>query len=165
MAESKSSKACGNCREPFHPMSNAQDGALCGRCKVNGIVQRDERDDAILNERVRSYEQIAGPRVGDFIDFANGETRRISHVWDADWHDDGIARLQTSKEGIGFYLGNGYVSFSGSLYTSLRADTLTPKEMRHGLVWIFHHDLHRAGGAVHAKVQFRVFASNEEPPV
>lgn len=58
----------------------------------------DERDAAMLAERIVALDKIPGFRVGDYVEFANGVTRRISHIW-----DDGP---QTSDSGS-YFLGKG----------------------------------------------------------
>ena len=143
------------------------------------LVGIDERDALIVAARAETYETIHGPRVGDFVVFADGVTRRISHVWAADCYDDGIARLQTSDLPGGdepwfsgtYYLGDGYVSFSGGLHDAVKADTLTetdpgPGESygTPGTIWIFHHDHWGAGRAVTRSMLFRAFTCSEEAP-
>jgi hypothetical protein len=76
----------------------------------------DDRDKAILAARVAAFDPTEGPRVGDYVCFADGVTRRISYVWPDD--------IQTSDDGS-FYLGKGYMSFSGVLYTHMPTETLT----------------------------------------
>lgn len=120
----------------------------------------DERDTAILAERTATLNEVEGPRVGDWVRFADGTERRISYIWS--W-DDKQQSIQTSAGGS-YYLGNGYVSMSGSLYQGIKPETLTlTDELKDGNVWFFHHDWHRAGGAVHATVPFRVFTCTEQP--
>ena len=123
----------------------------------------DERDRQIVWERRHSTELTEGPRVGDYVDFADGITRRVSHVWDvADWGD--TAGVQTS-DGGSFYLGNGYVSFSGGLYRSVNMGTLTDTgEVRPGRVWIFHHDWAMADNGVDVTIPFRVYRCTENAP-
>ena len=123
----------------------------------------DERDRQIIWERRHSIELIEGPRVGDWVEFADGITRRVSHVWDGeDWGDS--AGVQTS-DGGSFYLGNGYVSFSGSLYVSVKMGTLTGTgEVRPGSTWIFRHDHHTAHNGVDVTIPFRVYRCTENAP-
>ena len=141
------------------------------------LVVIDERDALIVAARAETYETIHGPRVGDFVVFADGVTRRISHVWAADCYDDGIARLQTSSlpgsdepwHSGTYYLGNGYVSYSGGLHGSVKADTLTEAGNGDsygtpGTIWIFHHDLRGAGRGVTRSMLFRAFTCSEEAP-
>ncbi len=117
----------------------------------------DDQDREILRRNFNALEEIAGPRVGDFVRFADGTLRQISH----DWDEYGV---QTS-DGGSWYLEEGYVSFSGGLYgcTPTEALTLT-RERREGNVWFFHHNYRTAGGGVHAWVPFRVYESTEQPP-
>lgn len=124
-------------------------------------VEPDERDAAILTQRVALLDEIDGPRVGDFVRYPDWTVRRISHVWDFGDGDD--ITVQTSNGGS-FYLGAGYVSFSGSLFPGIPGSTLTlTDELAMGAVWFFHHDHHRAHNAVQASVPFRVFICSMGP--
>ena len=115
------------------------------------IAALDARDSEILAERVTAYNTHAQPRVGDFVRFADGTLRRISHDWFGE-------SLQTS-DGGSFYLGNGYLSFSGSLYRGISPETLTlTDETREGGAWFFHHDQHQAHSGVDVRVSLRVYA-------
>ena len=76
----------------------------------------DLHDSEILNARVTRLLYVESPKQGDFVRFADVVLRRISHVWlDENGSPDSI---QTS-DGGSFYLGDGYLSFSGSLFTSV----------------------------------------------
>ena len=122
----------------------------------------DDRDRAIVAERAAALDAIEGPRVGDYVEFANGVTRRISHVWD--FQDGSTVTVQTSAGGS-YYLGHGYVSFSGSLYRAVSAETLTRTgEERDGDVWLFHHDCAQAHNGVNLSIAFRVYRSSVEAP-
>lgn len=112
----------------------------------------DERDAAILARNMASFDAVDGPRVGDFVRHSCGTLRRFSHAW-----DDAI---QTADErGGSFYLGDGYTSFSGSLYRGVPRDSLTPTdEKRQGRVWFFHHGFAQAHSGVDAYPEFRVWA-------
>ena len=120
-------------------------------------MEKDERDVAIIERRMAELDKQAGPRVGDFVWFADGTRRRIAH----DWGDE----VQTSTGGS-FYLGDGYVSFSGSLFPCVAKATLGMKLGGHecGSCWIFHHDSHCAHNGVDAMVPFRVFYCSERAP-
>lgn len=125
----------------------------------------DERDRQILADRVASLDAIAGPRVGDWVIFADGTERRISHRWFFPADEDGpeIDNVQTSHPGGSFYLGDGYVSFSGSLFLGVPGSTLTlTDELRPAGVWFFHHDWWQAHNGVGAEVMFRVFTCSLE---
>ena len=137
----------------------------------------DDQDRATIAARASAYDKIDGPRVGDFIEYADGMTRRIAHLWPADWHDDKIARVQPT-DGGSFYLGGigesawhraqndgqdtdaaAYVSYSGALYPGIRANTLTLTGSRNGRVWVFHHEQWDAGMGVDDEIAFRVYRS------
>lgn len=109
----------------------------------------DERDQAILAERLTALDAIEGPRVGDVVRFADGVVRRISHHWGD--------KVQTSDHGS-YYLGNGYVSMSGSLFGSVPVESLEQeREEANAWVWFFHHDWHKARNGVDVEVPVRVF--------
>ena len=113
----------------------------------------DDRDREIIATRSAALAVRTTPQVGDFVDFANGITRRISHLW-TDWPDPTI---QTS-DGGSFYLGTTGCSFSGGLYPGIPADLFTPTdERREGSAWLFHHDDAEAYNGVYFTVPFRVW--------
>jgi len=118
----------------------------------------DGRDRSIIEERVAALNQRRGPRVGDFVIFADGAERRISEIWGV----PGDLRIQTSDlTGLfsgRFYLSPSGCSFSGGLHPAIRSDTLTDTGgTRNGSVWIFHHNQRRAHNGVEAEIPFRVF--------
>lgn len=130
----------------------------------------DERDAKILEARQVSLDERAAadqrPRSGDFVIFADGVTRRVSHVWDWEASDDGPAvyDCQTSDCGS-WYLGVGYADFSGGLFGSVPASTMTlTEERREGRCWFFHHDYAGAHCGVDALALFRVYTCSEEAP-
>jgi hypothetical protein len=125
----------------------------------------DERDGATVAERMARLDERSGPRVGDFLRFANGVERRISHYWGAEPDVPGWrAGVQTS-DGGSWHLGEGGCSFSGGLYPLVALDTLTDTgETRNGSAWIFHHGHRCAGGGVDFLAPFRVFTCSEEAP-
>lgn len=121
----------------------------------NRRPEPDERDRDIIARRLAALDQDQGIHIGDYIDFADGVTRRLSHVW----HDD--YGVQTS-DGGSFYLGDGFVEFSGSLHRPVPHRTLTSTgERRPGGIWVFHHDWHEAGNGVHDVIPFRVYRCTE----
>lgn len=117
----------------------------------DGHTEPDSLDAEILITRVRAFDDRKGPRVGDYIRFSDGVTHRFSHAW-----PDGI---QTSPGGS-FYLGEGYVSFSGGLDPIVRTEKIeATEEKRAGGFWFFHRDWWQAHSGVHAQVECRVFAT------
>lgn len=124
--------------------------------EINARVVPDSRDEKILARRIEDLNAIGGFGCGDWVDFADGVSRRISHIW-----PEGP---QTS-DGGSFYLGNGYLSFSGSLYGIVPNDSLTlTDERRDGNAWFFHHDLHQAHHAVGVTLPFRVYTCSLPAP-
>ena len=127
----------------------------------------DERDAAILAQRMRTLDAELGPRCGDYVRFGDGTERRILHLWIFDEPDDpdieDQAQTSDGRFGSSFYLGDGYVSFSGGLYpgTPLAGLRLTD-ETRLGSCWFFHHDYRTAHNGVDVKIPFRVYETNAE---
>lgn len=134
-------------------------------------ITPDERDEGILRDRVALLDAVAGPRVGDHVDFGDGVSRRISHIWPDGhtvWPDNENryeASVQTSDHGS-YHLGeSGYVSMSGGLFPGVPLRTLMlVDEVRAGAVWFFHHGWARAHSGVQALVPFRVFTCYREAP-
>jgi hypothetical protein len=109
----------------------------------------DARDTRILTERMAALDADERPRVGDYVRFTCGTLHRISHRW-----DDGA---QTSMGGS-FFLGNGYVEFSGGLDPAVPWHTLTrTDEIREGSVWFFHHGYMAAHNGAYCRAPFRVY--------
>lgn len=121
-----------------------------------GYPGLDDKDRAIIAEHTAAFDAIPGPRTGDYVEFTDGITRRISYRW-----DDSV---QTSNGGS-WHLGDGWVIFSGSLSVSVPLDTLTETdERREGSVWIFHHDWPERDNGVDTAISFRVFRCSREAP-
>ena len=115
----------------------------------------DDRDREMIDRYMAALDARTGPREGDFVVFAGGTTRRLSHIWT---FDSGAPEFIQTSDGGSFYLGDGYVSFSGGLHPGLRADLFRPTgTTRLGWAWTFHHNQHRASNAVHFRVPFRLF--------
>ena len=113
----------------------------------------DDRDHELITTRSTTLAGRTTPQVGDFVDFANGVTRRISHLW-TDWPEPTIQ----ASDGGSFYLGTTGCSFSGGLYPGIPAERFTPtEERREGSAWLFHHDYPSAYSGVYFTVSFRVW--------
>lgn len=126
--------------------------------------QFDDRDNALRLKYATALDAIPGPRVGDWIRFACGIVRRVSYVWR--FEDAALAdSIQTSCDGYGFHLGDGFVSFSGSLYRGVHERTLTlTNERRDGRVWLWHHGMSGADCGVETTIPFRVYTCSENAP-
>lgn len=120
----------------------------------------DARDETILAERTAALNEVDGPRCGDYLRMPDGELLRVAHVypgdWDA-WHDVQPNCPRHGGEGS-FYLGRGYISYSGSLDPVIQAYRLTlSDETRAGSCWFFHHDYHAASNGVTVAIPFRIY--------
>lgn len=125
---------------------------------VAHVLTLDDRNQAILTARIKLLDEEEGPRVGDYVEFSNGVTRRVSYIWFGE-------RVQTSDAGS-FYLGNGYVSFSGSLHDGVPRNTLVRTEAKRlGSVWFFRNDYHQANNALNVEIEFRVYKCELEAPL
>ena len=114
-------------------------------------VKPDRIDGIILRERVGAWSQKGLPRVGDFIEFSDGIVEQFSY----DWGDS----IQSS-EGGSFYLGKGYVSFSGALNTAIPKDKVSDSgRTKLGKFWFFHHDDMTAHNGVYVNVACRIFTT------
>lgn len=122
-------------------------------------VRKDARDDELFKRREKLYNEIDGPRIGDYIRvlFPNGDApyTRITHIWKNLGLPDSI---QSGGLGGSYYLGDGYISYSGSLTPGIPGNFLRPtKQKRKGNVWIFHHDFQYAHNGVEYNMDFRVY--------
>jgi len=125
------------------------------------VLELDAADAEILAERTAELDKVEGPRVGDYVRFADGVERRASFVTPADWLPE-VDSVQTS-DGGSWYLGSAYVSFSGGLCLGVPRSSLTlTDESKLGAVWFFHHDYHRASNGVVAEVPFHVYECSSE---
>lgn len=128
-------------------------------------VKPDARDENILRERVAALMEWPGPVCGDWVIFANGKERRISHAWEWEDEPDSDHTYQTSDGGSWHFCSTGRCSFSGGLFPGVKRPTLSSTgERRLGRVWFFHHDHYTASNAVIAEVPFRVWHCTEEAP-
>lgn len=118
----------------------------------------DERDLQILKERQEAYDAIREPITGDCIIFSDGSEARITHVW-TDENGEPIS-IQTSNtvQNYGFYLGKGYMSYSGGLNSGIPWSHFSEcSEKRTAPVWFFHHDWAQAHNGVDAHLVCKVW--------
>ena len=116
----------------------------------------DTLDAEILVKREKLFNELEGPRVGDFLSTPEGMLR-FTH----DWGDEIQTTVRPSHPCNGdasFYLSEGYVSFSGSLNPSIKKNLLEDTgEKQDGSFWFFHHNFAGAGRGVHFRIPCRVF--------
>ena len=117
----------------------------------------DERNQAILARNIAAYNEIKGPRVGDFLELPRISKHQKHDItrFTAGWDD----HIQTGRSCDGsFHLGNGYVSFSGSLEPGVQRDDIVATDhVRRGSCWFFRDDYPGAGRGLYTQAEFRVF--------
>lgn len=119
----------------------------------------DEKDQIILKQRQVLLDKSAqaGPMQGDFIRFADGEYRRIAHVWTGDGQPEHI-QPNLASQGGSYYLGEGYVSYSGGLASAIPwCHFSRSSERMRGVIWFFHHDYATAHNGVYDYADFQVW--------
>jgi hypothetical protein len=137
-------------------MNRTKESTGCLQSQSDMGMALDDRDRAVLAARVAAINSTEGPRVGDWVDFVDGVTRQIAHVWP--WG------VQTSDYGS-FYLDEGYMAFSGGLHQYVPTETLTlTEDTRYTSAWFFHHDQWRAHNRVHVRVLVQLWISSAEAP-
>lgn len=115
------------------------------------MKKKKERQQQILAERMKKYDEIHGVRVGDWIETPNGRMTRATYDWGEEIQDGGGEYGQ-------FYLGDGYISYSGGLDPGVRKDELVNTgKVKNGKVWFFKDDIWTAGNGIEFIVPFRVF--------
>jgi hypothetical protein len=121
----------------------------------------DERNAEILNNRIAALDQINGPRVGDFVLMLDGTLRRFTH----DWGED----IQTTLFGQedwqrcqSFYLGEGYVNYSGGLDSAIRKDHLHLTGTKKGNFWFFKDDIWGAGRGISVSAPCRIYHQSKD---
>lgn len=113
----------------------------------------DERDAAILAENTETWNTRPGPRVGDFVRMPDGDMRRFTYDW-----SDGLQTTHPRLQDQSFFFGRGYMSFSGSLDSSIPLERIhETNETKEGRVWFFHHNEAKAHNGVYCSVVCRVF--------
>ena len=117
-------------------------------------------NDEIFKSRVEQYDKIEGIRVGDWVRFPDGTMNRVTHIWDVEPE----RQIQTGGNGCGFYLGDGYISYSGGLDPAVPESkfTLVP-ETKLGWVWFFKKNYRAAHNGIDYEMPFRVFECSADP--
>lgn len=116
----------------------------------------DGHDLLLLSRKLMAFNAISGPRVGDGVlvpEKKNNLGRRIALMGDA-------AFQATPPYVAGsFYLGNGCVSYSGSLDEPLPLDRLVDAGyLCSQRFWFYRQDLVKTHNTTHAYLRVRVFA-------
>lgn len=109
----------------------------------------------ILSERVQAYDKNIGPRVGDYLSLPHGIMTRFTY----DWGEE----IQIGGGSGSFYLGNGYISYSGGLDPSIeKRYMIDTGKKEDGMVWFFHEGSSGGGRGVYFYIPFRVFKLTDD---
>lgn len=135
---------------------------IASQARIVGADPRivpSERDAAILERNAAARDRIEGPRVGDFVVFADGSRGRFTYDW-----GNGIQTTVRPKRGGyefgagSFYLGPDGVSYSGALDPMIpKAQLADTGETALGAFWFFHRDWACAHSAVYVEAPCRVY--------
>ena len=123
-------------------------------------LAKRERNLPALARRLASFDKRAGARVGDFIRLPDihpklGQWTRITH-------DHGDLLQTGGGAGGSYYLGNGYLSYSGGLDHGVTPDCLLATDQtKEGSVWFFDGEMSGAGRGVDFTAPMRVFTLRE----
>lgn len=111
----------------------------------------DARNKEILAARQAYLDHRTGPGVGDFI-VDGDKVLRVAHHWgDSLQPTDG-------RFGASFYLGDGYVDFSGGLDPAIPLERFVPTdETRMGRCWLFSDNSAEAHNGYYTQARFRVW--------
>lgn len=112
----------------------------------------DPQDQKILIERQAMFTARTEPKQGDFIRFADGSIKRMAHVWKYIGEESDI-QPTAGRGDQSFYLGEGYMSFSGGLDSAIPAHKFTrTNETMPGWCWFFHHDWPKAHNGINVQI-------------
>lgn len=114
-------------------------------------AKRDAENENILVERQAILDTIEGIRVGDFVKCGD-KIARVAHHW-----GDRV-QLTDGRYSGSFYLGRGYISYSGSLNSGIEVEKFhATNEVMEGNVWFFSQDHSMAHNGYYTKAQFKVW--------
>ena len=120
--------------------------------KGSNVYKISDKDLNILKTRIKEYDRIKDARVGDFFITSEDHYVRFTHAW-----DDHIQTSESEKSGS-FYLGNGYISYSGGLDPGFKySEIVDTGQIKKGWIWFFHDGWQLAHCGVHFNIDFRVF--------
>ena len=102
------------------------------------------------------------PKQGEFMEAPDGTLRRIAHVWHT---DDGMIEWQPVSGNGSYFMGQGYMSMSGSLESSERHQYEPTDRTHPASAWTWHRGWSGAGNGVNFIVNVRVWKQLELAPV
>lgn len=115
-------------------------------------------NNTILKHRIKEYNKIKSIRVGDYIKEPNGILTRVTYIWKFSKKDGGWHVQNGGHNGGGYYLGHGYISYSGGLDHGYNINCLKKtNKLKSGYVWFFDNNISGAGRGKDFKMMFRVW--------
>lgn len=112
----------------------------------------------ILCGHVAKFNNIKGPRTGDFVRFASGEMRRICVL-----HFDGDFQVTPTKTSGSFNIDGGACDYSGTCGEGFNIKILRfTHTYELGHVWFFKDAFPQAHSGVDAEIPMRVYDTDEE---
>lgn len=126
---------------------------------IANLRRKRKENMALFKKLEASYNKIKGVRVGDYVIGKNGKITRITYIWRWDGEPQ---QWQAGGNGGSYYLGNGYVSYSGSLSHGFDEGTKFKNTGRKkiGNVWIWDKGFAGAGRGIDFPMKFRVFKAS-----
>lgn len=120
----------------------------------------DERNTEILTRRQAFLAaEREAPVVGDVVEMPDGTIARATHVWT---FEGGQAESVQTGKGGSFYLGEDYVSFSGSLDPAKPVGQFVATgRTAEARFWFFDHDIWGAGRGVEVVAEVPVWRLND----
>ncbi len=119
----------------------------------------NERDKQILAIRQAAFITRTAAKAGDVIRFNDGKLARMAHVW-----DDCIQPTIHINSGS-FYVGEGYMSYSGGLESSIPMDKFTrTNETIPARAWFFHNDWAQAHNGIDVMIDCPVWECDAPAP-
>lgn len=113
-------------------------------------------------------DNLMEPMEGDVVQFSDGTRYRVSYAIRHYEDRDDAGRLhgvQTTNGGRFYWCASGGMSYSGSLFRPIPADTFTYHgESADVRAWIFHHDLMSAHRGVDVTASVRVWHTTAPVP-
>jgi hypothetical protein len=118
-----------------------------------------DKNAAILKERQAAFLARTQPKRGDVIRHSDGKLSRMSHVW-----DDGVQTTISINSGS-FYLGDGYMEYSGGLESSIPMDKFTrTNETMPAPAWFFSNGEVKAHNGIDVMVNCPVWECDAPAP-
>ena len=106
----------------------------------------------VLAKWVARFNEIDGPRVGDFVQMPDGDFRRFCHDWGKE------IQITPSEHCGSFNIDGGHCDYSGSLEPSIEKRFLRfSHSFKLGRVWFFKDAIPAGHSGIDAEIPCRVF--------